>query len=659
MIRFFLIFSLLLGVNTLKSVAQDLPETIGSDSLATAILINPNDLLHAIPEWNVATADGFTYRVDTGLYGFYGPQPTIYLDDIPIDFSFFNWQNLNMLPSSMEQISRISYSSEPQVYNQTHSSAGYLNLHTNPPDSGFSVYGSFAVGNQIEDPGPWSYDTSRVTPNIDRRGPHYFTGFAYQSTHWYAKGQFSLRQHQPTNLNNNHRIGSYSYVDGVWHAVKTRVENGLAEVGYHSGGWKFRARGLTSSNEEYVFFQPFGREIPAITGYHQLALQAEREAGPWEFTGRYLANKKSMDYRLNNKRFYFGWQRLDHIMSLSARYQQNNIQLQSGVTMEVSDTRGLPMRNRQLVSTLFGSASYQPHPRHTLDADLDIDIAAYETAPSFSIGSAHRLTKNWELSGNIDYNELLYYRQQSSTYWYKRGYNLFSRLDIGISNPLSSRKNRSGSIQLASDIRLAPSTSLVLEGTYLHHYALNIPWQVVAHDRAQHTGIYTRPGDLEFTSEQGGRLNLKLGLSQKISPLLRHALTSMMQFTADGTNRYRSYWQQIPENRLKYEFIIQPATDLSLALMASYRSSTQWEEYQNLEGERYRSLQPQYPLQYGTFHTRTPSFVNLDVSAKKWFWDRRLATTFSLRNLLNTEVRYHTLGLDKRLQFVIKASLSL
>src|SRR5699024_10425790 len=152
------------------------------------------------------------------------------------------------------------------------------------------------------------------------------------------------------------------------------------------------------------------------------------------------------------------------------------------------------------------------------------------------------------------------------------------------------QKNRSGSIQVASNIQLAPSTSLVLEGAYLHHFALNIPWQMVAHDRAQHTGIYTRPGNLEFTSEQGDRLNIKLGISQKISPQLSHALTSIMQFTTGGTNRYRSYWQQIPENRLKYEFIIQPATDLSLALMTSYRSSTQWEEYQNLEGERYRSL---------------------------------------------------------------------
>ncbi|SHF29978.1 hypothetical protein SAMN05443144_10777 [Fodinibius roseus] len=629
------------------------------DSLNTSILINPNDLLHTIPEWDAVTTDGFTYRVNTGLYGFYGPQPTIYLDDIPIDFSFFNWQNLNMLPSSIEQISRISYSSEPRVYNQTLSRAGYLNLHTPRPDSGLSVYGSFTVGNQIEDPGPWSYDSSKVTPNIDRRGPHYFSGFAYRSSGWYARGQFSLRQHQPTNLNNHHRIGNYSYVDNVWHAVKTTVTNGLAEIGYQSDRWNIRARGLSSNNEEYVFFQPFGREVPSLTGYRQLAVQAARESGPWKVSGRYLAHRKFMDYRLNNKGYDFDWQQLSHHFSLSSRYRQHNMRFRSGASLEISDTRGLQMESQQVVATLFGSLHARLHARHTLDADLNVDIAARETAASFSLSSRHQLTDGWTVEGDIDYDELLYYRQQSSTYWYRHGYTLYSQLGIGIDTPISSQRNRAGSIQLTNRIRLAPSTSFHFKGQALHHYALNIPWQVVALHEQQFQGLYTQPQDLEFTSEEGNRFNLRLGLSQQLNSRLSHQFNVMMQYTLSGTNRYRSYWQQTPQNRMTYEFNIQPASDLSFSLLTAYRSSSQWKEYQNLDGKRYRSLQPQYPLQYGTFRTRTPSFLKVDITAKKWFWNQRLATTFSVRNLLNTEVRYHTLGLDKALQFVIKASLTL
>lgn len=657
MIRFTFILILLIGCHNIESAAQSSAEK--EDSLSTSILINPNDMLHTIPEWDAATTDGFTYRVNTGLYGFYGPQPTIYLDDIPVDFSFFNWQNLNMLPSSMEHIDRISYSSDPGMYNRTLSRAGYLNLHTSRPDSGLTISGSVTVGNQIEDPGPWSYDSARVTPNIDRRGPHYFSAFTYGASDWYARGEVSLRQHQPTNLNNNHRIGSYSYVDNVWHAVKTTVKNGRAEIGYHSNGWKLRARGLLSNNEEYIFFQPFGMEVPAITGYRQFAVQADRKSGPWTVGGRYLANQKYMKYRINNRGYDFDWQHLKHIFSLTAGYQKNSLRLKSGASLEISDAGGLQLENQQSVATLFGSAAKRLHPDHTLDADLNVDIATHETAPSFSIGSEHQLTEAWKLSGTIDYNELLYYRQQNSTYWHKRGYNIFSQLDIGEDHPLSSKKNRSAAFQFTNSIKLAPSISLTLKGKYIHHYALNIPWQVVAHDQEQYTGIYTRPQDFEFSSEQGDRLNFNLGLTHNISPLLSHKLNAMIGYTTSGTNRYRSYWQQNPQNRLNYQMKIQPVTDLAFSMMASYRSSTAWEEYQNLEGKRYRSLQPQYPLQYGTFHTKTPSFLKIDITAKKWFWDQRLATTFSIRNLLNSEVRYHTLGPDKALQFIFKASLSL
>ncbi|SMO36647.1 hypothetical protein [Fodinibius sediminis] len=657
MIRRLFILLLFLCCNTPDVLGQATTEK--KDSLATSILIKPNDILQAIPEWTAATTDGFAYRVHSGRYGFYGPQPTVYIDDIPIDFSYFNWQNLNMLPLSTDQIKVIGYHSDPRAHHGMLARSGYLDLRTLPPDTGFSIYSSITVGNQIEDPGPWSYDPSRVTPNIDRRGPHYISEIAYGGSRWYAKGHLSLRQHQPTNLNNNHRIGSYSYVDGVWHPVKTTVGNGLAEVGFHTGNWSFRTRGLLSTNDEYVFFQPFGREIPAVTGYRQLAVKASRKTGSWSLSARYLANHKSMEYRVNNKGYNFDWWRINHLFSLSSGYQNRWLSLESGGILEISNARGLQMVNQQSLATLYGSISSQLHRDHSLRAGLNIDIATHETATSLSIGSTHQLTDDWSISAVLDYNEMLNYRQESSTYWYRRGYDLFSQLGITHSRPFSSQKNSSTQVKLTNDYTLAPAVSLTLEGTYIDHHTLNIPWQVVAHDEEQYTGIYTHPRDFAFTAEHGSRFRLKLGLTQKVGPGFTHELNMIHRYNRDGTARYHSYWKQIPKQQLRYAVKIRPVTDLSFSAAAFYRSTANWKEYQNLEGEQYRSLQPQYPLQYGTFHTRTPSFFNIDITARKWFWDRRLATTFSLRNLLNTEVRYHTLGPDQAMQFIIKASLSL
>lgn len=410
------------------------------DSLQSSTLINPNDLLHTIPDWDVATTDGFTYRVNSGLYGFYGPQPTTYLDGMPVDFSFFNWQNMNMLPLSMEKVTSISYSSAPQVYNQGIAGAGYLNVHTVRPDSGFNAHGSFTLGNQIEDPGPSSYDSTKVTPNIDRRGPHYLGELSYLGSHWYAKAQLSLRQHQPTNLNNHHRIASYSFVDGVYYPIKNTINNGLAEVGYSSAKWKLRTRALYSENEEYLFFQPFGREVPGITGYKQLALQGSRSFQYWNIKGRYIGHEKTIDYRINNKDYNFDWNQLTHSFSLSGHFDKQGLQFGSGVILEYADTRGLQLENDQFIGTFFGDVTIPLHPDHSLHGDLNVDVATLETATSASLGSSHELTSDWKLSTDLSYDELLYYRQQNSSYWVKRGYNIYDQLGIGQSIPFSSQK---------------------------------------------------------------------------------------------------------------------------------------------------------------------------------------------------------------------------
>jgi hypothetical protein len=173
------------------------------------------------------------------------------------------------------------------------------------------------------------------------------------------------------------------------------------------------------------------------------------------------------------------------------------------------------------------------------------------------------------------------------------------------------------------------------------------------------TGIYTQPQQFEFTPEHGRRMELNIEMAHNINSLLSHNLKLRTQHTLDGSTRYDSYWQQVANNNIEYKLRLQPVSDLRFSINGSYQSATSWNEYQNLDGKRYRSLQPLYPLRYGTFHTKSPSFFNLHLTAQKDFWDERFVTTFSIRNLLNTEVRYHTLGLDKALQFVIKASLTL
>src|SRR5699024_8756573 len=368
--------------------------------------------------------------------------------------------------------------------------SGFMDLRIAPPDSGFGAFGSFTLGNQIEDPGPWAYDAEKVTPNIDRRGPHYFGGLSYLNDHWQARVQLSLRQHQPTNLNNNHRIGSYSYFKGNWYAVKNRINNGLAEIKYKSKKWGLHSRLLYSDNEEYIFFQPFGREIPANTGYQQIALRGYRDIAHWRLRGKYSADNKDIDYRINNKEYNFDWQQFKHEFSLSGHYKRSNLEFSTGAALEYAITEGRQLNNEQGVATLYGKGRYQFNQKNSLQTGLNLDIATIETAFSFSGSSKHKITDSWSLNPVISYNELLYYRQQSSTYWDQRGYSFFDELDIARDLPFSDKKNRSATIALNNSFTLSPAVQLVLSGKFVRHFDLNIPWQTVSHEGQLYARIY-------------------------------------------------------------------------------------------------------------------------------------------------------------------------
>lgn len=632
--------------------------SLEQDSLATTGLIKPNDMLHRMSGWDRATTDGFTYRLNAGYYGFYGPQPSVYLDDIPINFSFFNWQNLNLLPTSMDFVDQLTYNANPGVYNQALATGGMINLHTAQADSGFSVYGSLSLGNLVEDPGPWAFDSTKVTPNINRQGPHYFTRVAYRGSRWHANIQASLRQHQPTNLNNRGRIASYSYDGGdTFYHVKNTLGNGMAEVGYDTENWHVTGRGIYDHNREYLFYQPFGREVPTTSKYAQWALQAKRQLGSWMIKGRYLGEQKKLDYRPNNKDYNFDWHRQDHNLSFEAEYVQDHWKATGGAIIGLTSTTGTQLKDNQATATLYASSRIQFNDRHSAGLKASIDVAEFDkTAPTLAIDTKHKINDYWTLGMEARYIESLYYRQQSSTFWVKQGYALFSELGIKNNKPFSSKQNKTTVAKLNNEVRLNQTTSISLEAVYKRHINLNIPWQVVSYEPPR---TYTKPHNFDYTGQKGSRFNASLRFNQQLARIVSHELGGYLQKTVAGSSRYYSYWKQVPQYRLNYQFNIRPASDLSFSLTALYRGAAKWKEYKNLDGKQYRSIQSQYPYQYGTFHSRTPSFFNLNLTADKWFWDHRLKTTFSVRNLLNTELRYHTLGFDKSLKFIIKVSLSL
>src|SRR5680860_942873 len=114
-----------LGIMSLSLPCLAQTET-PADTIRAASVMRPNDLVKQIPRWNMASTDLFTYRLDSGLYGYYGPQPQIMIDGIPVDANYFGSQNLNMLPLFIDNIETSTSRFTPGVYNNTLAGAGLI-----------------------------------------------------------------------------------------------------------------------------------------------------------------------------------------------------------------------------------------------------------------------------------------------------------------------------------------------------------------------------------------------------------------------------------------------------------------------------------------------------------------------------------------------------
>jgi len=632
------------------------------DSLSkVAGLLRPNDFFKENPRWNNASTDQFTHLLDGGLYGYYGPQPKILVDGIPIDADFFGWQNLNTLPLFVDNVRQATSRFTPQVYKNTLASAGLIDFKTAVVDTGFSISSTLYVGNETGDPGPFVFDSLRTTPNIDRWGPDGSIFLSYKKGNWYSKGLFSFRIHQPTDLILNQRIQITASDLGindefVNYKEQITTKSGLLETAYKANNWNIKARGIYGEATDYLFLQPFGREIPAKTTYSQFALKGQYQAGNWILNGEFIAHNKSIGRRFPLHTFIFDWDQTTYTFSSSALFKAQNFSVEPGLIYERLKTRapGINQPFNDLV-TLFLDSRISLGRRAAIDLHTNLDYDEDQFAETIQLDVPVSLTEHWEVTPSFLYTELLPLRQNSFAFWVGRGYTFADALGISIDEPLESFRNESLRFKIANKVTVSENFALLFEQQLTRHNALNVPWQIVRENEF----VDTLPGTFTATSEEGERLSLVAQIDHSLLPLFHQQLTFQLQHTLTGTDRYKEYSNQIPGTKISYQFDVFPVPNLSLSLKTIYRTSTEWAEFEALDGVEY-TLPSGIPIRdfSGTFDTDTPAFVNLNISVRKWFWNRHVSTQFSLKNVFNEEVRTHTLGAELSTKFDIKIGLN-
>ncbi|HYE96315.1 MAG TPA: hypothetical protein VD962_08905, partial [Rubricoccaceae bacterium] len=159
------------------AVAQDAPPCPGGIALTraqieTAGLVYLSDLFRLLPPLRRSTLDALTWQTaDAAGVPFAEPAALVLVDGVPVDLDFFGEAEVEMLAVPLPEIQRVAYcpSSEPAA--GVWAGRGTLLLETRRVAPGLSSRGTWVIGNEIGDPGPFRYVEGRATPNVDKSGP--------------------------------------------------------------------------------------------------------------------------------------------------------------------------------------------------------------------------------------------------------------------------------------------------------------------------------------------------------------------------------------------------------------------------------------------------------------------------------------------------------
>ena len=630
------------------------PQPAENDSLDGNLIIRTDDLMNLL-EADFISFDRLSFTSHSQEFGYFGPQPVFVVDGLPVDVSFFGMINPYHLPAAK---GRVEQKQSGSLFHDPAAGSRFIRLDTGELVKGVSVYGGVKMSNESGEPGPWVFDPERVTPNIERFGPGIDLELQLAGNRFYGKGLFRYHRQMNTNLSVERRMkGMVSLPDeGEWLRAEAITQTGMIEAGYRGDQFQIRARTIIAESDEFLYFQPLGREIPSKPGLHQTILAADADLSQrWSINSYAQLTDKRIGFRRNRFAHEFDWaeQTRELFSALKHRRVNQDIVIGSRYRSIAADAPGVD-DNLRYYFNLFSELRWRVN--NAVTAEIGHDVTFHSNAPALrlSAGVERGMTSSWKSSAKISYNEVLPEFHNPSTDLIRRGYSISERFGIPFAPVGSFGKSRLLTASVTQNV--AVHNDLMVTGSLKHisHFALPIPFQPVQYDAVFHT----MPGTFQLFDGQTGRRGIAdLQIAHRASTSFAHSLRAVYSATLSGGEIYRGYWEQSPDLWIRYSATYSPFRDIELNAQLRYRSGTSWNEFENLDGESFRSFNVQYPFSFGEFTSSPPSHLNADLTAAKWLWNQRLRIILSGKNVLNREYFPHPLAVREGFTFSLKAEM--
>ncbi|MCX6152509.1 MAG: hypothetical protein NTX22_18430 [Ignavibacteriales bacterium] len=613
-------------------------QIINSKEIFDSGIVNLSDIFLLAEKWNSYTIDGSNWYANANNLSPYQRQNFIVmLDGQRIDMNFFDQQNLNMLPITIDQIDYVELINSPQIYAGEFTERGLIHFHTKNPVKKLSAHFNYTTGDKTGDPGPYKY-TQYTSPNVDHINYLLSTTVFYGSSNWNLSGHFNRDENFLTDPELKKRISNLSvdYNKAVLNSFSLKLS-----VNALTGNHNFFVG--VSDRKDFFFFKPYGNEIPVSQVIHHVGLNGNVQPTS-NLTLNYslklsgtnlekLENKQNLDFdfKLNN---------------LSAKidgiYSAKSFQMILGLDFEKYsiETKQQIEGNELIFRKFYGNMNFDISKSFSQSFGIYLLRNDKNWSLKSVINNYWKLNAFHSLNTSFTYSQHLLNEDLNYWTWFEKGYT-FSNENRTVYN-LNGIFNKSTlyTADLNYVYKFDSTLSIKAGGNFRHfsnYYLEKQIFQFSENTSSFNSAVEISPNNsLKVISGQ-------VGIEVKMSSNIKQKLFYYYQKDFWGNDDFRNAWKAFPTHSLVWIFDYKPVESFSISTRLKYVSPTKWLEYQY------------YPAQSSTSNSFiTKSRINYDISIQKWFGGKIIWTNIIFRNIFNKPENYYPIGVNMNLRWYVQ-----
>ena len=628
-------------------------EVLTNGMIENSGLFRIGDILQLSAKIRVSSIDGFSWFSNiNGLSSFQRQNWVILLDGQRLGINTFDIVNINMLPINITQIDSVEIFTTPQLYQGIFTDYGLIHIHTKNISKGKSLVLFQSAGNETGDPGPYR-NTTFNSPNVERIGSGSAMILNLNNNSRSISLGTNYKGHGIQDWAIQKRInsiyGNENIYDGSDHWIIPEI-NRYASIENTSTFLKLKTKTFrgehdffTSYSHSYKYFyflKPISREIPVDYVIKHIGI----------INNFGISKMLNIIYRLhytnnqlnkypNELDFDFDWESTNLHTNLENQFSISSYSVKLGIGVD----RYILKTDYELSKSFYDIYNYCGAFNYRLTENIiqNIDVMVLLSNGKHALKGAS-ITK-WYINPKQTLNLIMSNTQRlveednSLWYWSQLGYDLINT-DFTINGDFN--KSKTFTIDLIWSNKINDRLTIEISNYYRSFDDIYLEQQYYSFNSED--GSFTSSPLIIHTNQAGGIMGANLSIKSNIKSKIYQYFYYDYQSELYSKEVFKDVMKTIPKHSLNYQLIFSPVKNFSIWTKIGYLSSSEWENYKNISGESYLTINQD------TFkYSNTVESSNIiDIGIKKWLLKRKINTNLFLRNVFNQKKLYHPIGAD-------------